>query len=753
MKIARSAWDIIAACGQNDDIEIIDEQSNYLLVEEKVQGIIFPHNYEVEISTAREGTGSVGFTPEQLACMTLQNHQLVETINYESEDARQAVKGLVAMATNDPADLIPSYFINSNLGDDCIGGRKELLSCILDRSIFSSKKDAPIIDALLKAFPKGLVIFAKSSTGKTAYQSIDFNTVRSLSLFVGGVAGGIAEDIISLMRFIFQEHRKVNDTQYYSKVIQVKESINGWLDNVGGSQGVFKKMARSAKLCASVKVRTTYNPLLNEDADGIPKIMMNPLCHSIRTLATDAKGEIFSRYRKLVHIDDMEDSYSILNKFYAKDSNPDVLLKNKPEFDENDPYTAVYEVFDPYLLNGETVVMGRTPMPMMTGCKIVLSYEVEIAHASTLPHIFSIGNEGDSDGDGMWILNFSARFPNASREEIVKMIQAINSSVMGPRGYEFVYGKEPSSWPYAAFVSYDDKWGKKALLCKGRRYTTDLETSKYLGMCVQVANHYKFNVGISYGVCSVLSFKTALMHYKVLGGFNSNALVHLQHACAIIWRAIYEGLGLSGYSPEAHLWFQLLNIGSWNTQFAWTDNIKGNEPVGPRKAKNDWKLHNTVQELTRLGELKECKYPFMQHPNSEVQKAMSLIAAGRKQCSVYGELANARGWKNNIDAETAKLAAIYGALRWMGQGRIDEGSVNRMIEDEQNQREGLAMECDPEALYQENLFDIVEMNKLYNSLSIPWLATLLKDACEVSKRMNAWTVNRHLDKEEAANNQ
>ncbi|MGL5074875.1 MAG: hypothetical protein ACRDBG_03390, partial [Waterburya sp.] len=162
------------------------------------------------------------------------------------------------------------------------------------------------------------------------------------------------------------------------------------------------------------------------------------------------------------------------------------------------------------------------------------------------------------DGDGIAILRLTNY--NVTIEEIREM----NNSLMGLAGYAHLYGDD---LPYADFVSASDKNGKKTL----REVVTMINTSMknddgqevaitpaFVGdYAARVASHYKGAVGTSYGLCSQLIFAAA---DSVAAG---NASINNRlTACLIVWRLIYEGLALSGYSAKAARVMDILNIAS-----------------------------------------------------------------------------------------------------------------------------------------------------------------------------------------------
>ncbi len=151
--------------------------------------------------------------------------------------------------------------------------------------------------------------------------------------------------------------------------------------------------------------------------------------------------------------------------------------------------------------------------------------------------------------DGIGLLNVTKFNVNNSRA------QAINASLMGPQGYFYAYGSE---LPIFDFMSQSDKEGKKSLTAwpKKSAIAVTIERKQYGTGAALVHNHYKFNVGIAYNMCSALTFVAS--NYMAKAKTEAHMVEALNKACAIVWRKIYEGQGLSGYSPEAIALFNAL---------------------------------------------------------------------------------------------------------------------------------------------------------------------------------------------------
>jgi hypothetical protein len=175
---------------------------------------------------------------------------------------------------------------------------------------------------------------------------------------------------------------------------------------------------------------------------------------------------------------------------------------------------------------------------------------------------------GDNRLDGIALINLSKGALRINLEEA----NAINGSLMGIAGYRHLYG---DNVPFADFMSAKDKHGKKDPAAKVAMLATSIKnpdsaneelialTPEVLGdFASRVANHYKSNVGVGYGICSKLVFNAA----DVAAKGPSAELNILTEACLIAWRLLYEGLGLSGYSREAYNVFDIINKASVDTK-------------------------------------------------------------------------------------------------------------------------------------------------------------------------------------------
>ncbi len=212
---------------------------------------------------------------------------------------------------------------------------RELIAEVIGN--LSGLSDAKIVDKYAKAFPTGVVFTTQSTyTENTTKLFVNFDVLRGMSVFIGGSAGDeISMEFVAFLNLLTNLPKTSVDGVVHSKLNLLKSRLNGWLIGAMESQGILKKAARSAEVCVTGKVRTMYSPILNHNEGELPKVALNPNCAIVTSLG---------------------------------------------------------------VANGDLVAIGRTPMPMLTVCQVVLTTQVGIAHAGLLPHIWAASNEGDSDG-------------------------------------------------------------------------------------------------------------------------------------------------------------------------------------------------------------------------------------------------------------------------------------------------------------------------------------------------------------------
>lgn len=530
---------------EGDDVWVVDNDSkDHVIVYEKVKVIYGKLPYDVEVSTPREAVGVSTLTLEQVSAISLQHQKLSETLIEEAKPRREAVAGLVEMlgtvkltqpdvptinisnrkgreqlrevlgavrqynleldnlarVKNIREGLSLQDYVLTELGmtaEEVAANPKAAVKRIKEFAGYANDRD--IFKVLHKHYPNGLSLAAYNFTNGQREEVLHFKpkAIESLAAFSASSGTGIALDIIALLCFITDEGNE-NTSGYadtvFSMLVKVSYALSTWTKKMVQSAGVLKKMSRSGRVVMG-KVKTSFHHILHSE-DGIPVIGIHPQC----------------------------------------------------------PIGKLLRVKD-----GDLVAINRTPMPFITACRVKFTVLAPVCHILVDALSWAASNEGDSDGDGIGAFSLK---PYGITDEDARQI---NNSYMGMAGYWFCYSKEEV--PFAGFMSYSDKHGKKDFTKldqltdkKGNKVgiAALIPIDEYGEKAALVANHYRFNVGISYGVCSTLTFATVNLAYS---NPNPRELKLYTKACAVAWRLVYEGLGLSGYSPEASQFFEALFMG------------------------------------------------------------------------------------------------------------------------------------------------------------------------------------------------
>lgn len=245
-----------------------------------------------------------------------------------------------------------------------------------------------------------------------------------------------------------------------------------------------------------------------------------------------------------------------------------------------------------------------------------------------------------------------------------KRAAAINESIMGPQGYHFVYG---DNLPIYDFSNHDDKWGnKKSTKVWDKEIVSSLSVEEYGAGAALVSTHYKYNVGISYAMCSQLVFATVNKFYHKPESEDFKALLE---ATVIAWRLIYEGLGLSGYSVKAKEFFLLLNVLAFDYKNCRV--YRTNKPDA--KYIMPWTYEEVkaegyqVKEVDGLAELRT----YIQEGTEFSDAALTKLVRSRAFCMTYRKVENygeKSFAKKDARRELKAGAIMAGTLRRLGQG-------------------------------------------------------------------------------------
>lgn len=464
-------------------------------------------------------------------------------------------------------------------------------------------KHRNVLGALRKAFPNGAEIVYQVGNGQAKSTTIDFTIPLVYGSFAAA-SGAAARETATIVNFILDAF--VNGKTSFSGIERrdVETAYRKVIKTSVESNKVLKKTTRSGELVYG-KVRTSFHPIL-DSKDGIPTIVLNRNCPIVRLLG-------------------VKDWDSFVNYY---------------------------------------VGFCRTPMPFLGAGRLILTDDQSIcgnAHVLVDPIVWHALNEGDSDGDGIAVINLETVKDYKVTTEKVK---TINASKMGIGGYEYLYGE---NIPFIDFISESDKQGKKSLRGNACLLNSQLKdpdtgdkvyiTSAYLGdFAARVASHYVAAVGTAYGICSKLIFDAADRAY----GSDEKRFDALVDANLIAWRAIYEGLGLSGYSADASKFFHLLMCATNDTKFesVWSPNSNWKEvDVRFDYPKEEWVggeilLRDAIKEIVGVELSTEV---FTQILRSRIVTRVAPKVEG------FGELK--KWWQKSYPA-----AVKFGALRRISQG-------------------------------------------------------------------------------------
>ena len=637
------------------DMVLLSEHEDYVILREKTQILWGEMVCEVEISTPRENSGHSSLTLEMIAASTLQSKKLGESLNTHSVKYRKGVEGVIDMLLNKAPETAPTFRV------DTASGRTALMKAL---GKVDDMNDGRLLSRMADVYPDGVVLEGHSQKGdRKCAMYFHPQTTRSMSTIIGGVAEGFAKDIAAMMIYMANPAESGVDQAVYSKLCVLRASMETWLSKAIQSQGILKRMGRSyPSAAAGSKVRTAANfAFLNHKEGELPKVALNSNCGVLKLLAKLPSGEINPDYCDKVE-----------RKGFKGRADGHVI-------EDSVTYALV---FNSSKMNGAKIAASRSPMPMMTACELVLGEEVDavldVAHVLILPSVWGPSNEGDTDGDGIVLLNLDVH--GLSLEDCL----AMNKHPLGMVGYKVAYGNDPANWPIAEFCSYDEKWGKKAVhwgflpeekeraIVKKYPYITVLSAKKDEDSKRLVSSHYRGCVGTAYNICVVLTHKTLS---AMASGENS---VKLQMAMAIAWRLVYEGLGLGGYTPNSRKFFKLLSVGTFPGKAGFANAVyrlvsREATPDNPEWETDgglqpDWVNDTTAsgQKLPLVSEM--VKLMELEHIKSAEAIVVELLSANR-MAQDWKAIETAKQRTGNMDLVTQQEAMAYGAIRRaLGQG-------------------------------------------------------------------------------------
>lgn len=506
-------------------VKDIDTQSVEITSSVEVLEATIP--FICEVSLPEESSGTASVTPQMIQALALSHQGLAEAIltGAKSKAQRAATSNLIAMWQGKIASGSPQFQLKD-------------LPC---PKIKATATHQQVLAAFGKMYPKGVCLSTKGTTGGETKQYICFKAVAVKSALLGGYNDGVAGNLADFLRGVALGNLGI--AQLHAEWTLMVKGLLGWLNVQMESPKLFKALTAPSSQCAfGGKIRTAGADFLHHEGDlqkGVmPKLAMHPNDNLLKVMAKDPEtGKI-----------------------------PEYLQ------DENG-------YLDVTCLEGQVVVLYRTPMVMPTFCELTLSDKVGIGHMMTLPSVWSTANEGDSDGDGCLIIPGFHYLPAMTGREKVEMCISANKSLMAMGGFFACYGhlrnegampnQEIYSWKASTFAKcLVVKAGSEAEKTMVKKQVLPLfrlgKAQEWVETTHKVRDHYSFCVGRAYEMA------VYAMHDALESKFGDKSTKEQKVAmvtCSVLWRLVYEGLGLSGYSPEAARFFELLRISEWGTHF------------------------------------------------------------------------------------------------------------------------------------------------------------------------------------------
>lgn len=223
------------------------------------------------------------------------------------------------------------------------------------------------------------------------------------------------------------------------------------------------------------------------------------------------------------------------------------------------------------VVDGDMIALSRSPMVSFG----VLAVKVG-NFPSALPVVNAVTwaafNEGDGDGDGCAMLVLKKLGVDISYTRMLE----INKSLSSTGGYTYMYGDMHDKF-VKEFMSTGDMIKKNPLV--DRVGETKIDHELYLATIENVGNHYKFFVGATFAMASAITFwyeisETIKANLNKIVELDLDSLTEEQHqalaaymdkapslvrdnslakARVVVWRGLYEGQALSGWTEPASL--------------------------------------------------------------------------------------------------------------------------------------------------------------------------------------------------------
>lgn len=605
----------------NADIKVISKIPNGYKVAEYIQCLMGEIHINIEIVSPREYLNEQGVSLEQLAILETISPRLAKYINDISLPIHQGVKSFIEFSQG-------KYIQNKNIPLFTYQELSEYLKEYL--KVESIKREGNLIRKCGKLFPFGVVM----SYPNESNIFIHFGLIGQYGEISegGSLIKGLASSICHLIRSLLKEEINEKEVKIVSDLIKV-ESVQ-WIQrmkgSVNGSSKVIKRLGKSINTtCLGLKVKTSQLPEV-EHRDNLPIYIFHPECESIKRLR---------------------------------------------------------------LKDGDFITVGRNPMGSLAfGIAHICPLSGHIGHVKCSPIIWDKSVAGDGDGDVAIIINLSALPLNIKQQELLLWNDSL--LMMGNSTYL-------NDDTYKGYVSPKAKWTSKVLspipygVYKPNTpdpLTTIIPSYHYERMSDKVANHYNYNVGNGYGIYSLLALWCAnqaaiirsnyeydendIDQVKIMMNLlnNNKVFTNLQKGLTLSCRIIYEEKGLGGYSKDRSHVFTLLN--ALNLDINLGNRVLkvyiDNEPFYMPYKDIEMYQDNTFEIIDGKKELSKLLFGR----DNEIEVINLILEANSLRLTFSRLERGTTKYISNISHQwpnTQQRAAIYGALRRLGQGSYKEG--------------------------------------------------------------------------------
>ena len=710
VKVEKDYWDYASQIVDLERIHSIKEKDTHYVITEKVAVLISDYNYEVEISTPRENGGRSSLTAQQHAHIAVADPLLGDAIAKDSESMRKSAHDLVMMMKGLTHNEEPVNYKTINLNSK---GRK-LLKSVLGNTVYQN--DRKLLKALQNRLTKDgienwfrLEFDFNSANGSTQKIGVyvKIATLMQNIGFLSGNADGFGNIFCTVLRYAATAGNESGvESTLGSMMIALRSSLQSWMTSIVKSKSIYKRTTMTHSVMLNFKVRTSYHPALHSK-DGIPVVILHPDCDVVKELLKDGNRNYHAKYLAFPYCNLSDKERCLKDEGFFRG-------KAYCHLDQEDKNSwTSYPV--PQRLEGAITGLLRVPMVMLSAFRIKFDRNVgHVGHAIVLPHYWAFNNEGDSDGDGLSMVNLDAYGYDTQRA------LELNEQTLSFKGYWDMYGLNPANHPFADFCEVP---GKKEITYKWTNMFW-LE-NQYRETCKKVRGHYFGPVAVSYGVASMAVFD--LINY--VNGPNPKTVETgiRKLATAFAWRLMYEGLGLAGWSDGAKDFFDILRSITYAYFF---NNLSvkglevGHDKDGKWTSKKEEIVSNKIADpIDHLIKLSGFDYQNDQMNEKQLdyvkRKVMERTIRNNLYMIGFQTITKGTNFQKYLakNPEVMKNCVIYGALRKAIQGS-DPGFLLEMGND-------LGGEVQAHSLHK-----LVNKNKLYRFVNCEWLAKLLKRSSE-----------------------